>query len=178
MLTVSLFRHAKSDWSQPGMNDHDRPLAPRGREAAPRMGAFMRDHALVPDRIICSTATRARQTLALILRQFQTAPTVVEDERLYLASTQTMLDMLRKTDGSPPHVMIIGHNPGLHGLALDLFHTGNDEAVAAICRKFPTAALAIVDFEADRWQDLMVGAGRLRLFMTPRSLPAQSHADA
>ncbi len=178
MLTVSLFRHAKSDWSQRGADDFDRPLARRGRDAAPLMGAYMRDHELVPDKIICSPAARARQTLALAMQEMHAQPVVVEDERLYLASTLTLLDILREQEDDRRHVMIIGHNPGLHGLALDLFHSGERAAVNAICRKFPTAALALIDLDAGQWRDLVVGEGTLRLFLTPRSLPVPSRADA
>ena len=79
MRRLMLLRHAKSDWTAPGARDHDRPLSPRGREAAPKMGAYMARHALVPDLIVASTATRVSETLDLVLPAFEKPPKVVSD---------------------------------------------------------------------------------------------------
>ena len=88
MRRLMLLRHAKSDWAAPGVRDHDRPLNPRGREAAPKMGAYMVRHALVPDLIVASTATRVRETLDLLLPAFETPPKIVPTSALYDAEAE------------------------------------------------------------------------------------------
>ena len=89
-------RHAKSDWTAPGARDHERPLSARGREAAPKMGAYMARHALVPDLILASTAARVAETLKLVAPAFAKAPKVVEDARLYEAEADELLGSSRR----------------------------------------------------------------------------------
>jgi phosphohistidine phosphatase len=170
MHTLSLFRHAKSAWDQEGMRDFDRPLAPRGRGAAPAMGKFMAAHKLVPDIVICSTAVRARETLALALPAFGKQPGIEYSDRLYMASPQQMLRTVRGLSDKIGHAMLVGHNPGMHAFAVALAGEGKSADMNALETKFPTAALAVIDFEAP-WQDIFSGMGRLRLFMVPKELP-------
>ena len=171
MLTLSLFRHAKSNWDDSGLKDFDRPLARRGEAAAPRMGTFMAAEGLAPERILCSPAVRTRQTLDLVLPHLASSPTVVYEEGLYLAAGSQLLARLRKVDGQVHHVMIVGHDPGMHGLALELAGSGEPEQMQALAAKFPTAGLAVLVFEADDWSQIAPGAGRLALFMSPKRLP-------
>lgn len=178
MRTVSLYRHAKSSWDDPTLEDFDRGLSKRGKKSAPAMGEFMRGSRLGPDLVLCSPAQRTRETFTLSFGEGADAPEARWDERLYHASSATMLDLLRHLPGDLHNVMILGHNPGLHALALDLFSRGEPEAVDAICRKFPTCGLAVIDFELDDWRTLGVGEGYLRLFMTPKMLPQHEHAPA
>ncbi|MFP3920217.1 MAG: SixA phosphatase family protein [Dichotomicrobium sp.] len=178
MRTVSLYRHAKSSWDDPSLEDFDRGLSKRGQRSAPAMGAFLRESGLRPDTVLCSPAQRARETFALSFGEGGDAPDLHADERLYHASAATMLDLLRSQPAEVQHVMILGHNPGLHALALDLFSQGAPEAVDAICRKFPTCGLAVVDIELADWRGLCVGDGYLRLFITPKMLPADANAPA
>lgn len=178
MRTVSLFRHAKSSWSNPRLDDFDRPLAARGKASAPPMGAYMARSGITPDLVLCSSALRARETLELALEKMRTKPKTQCDDRLYHASATMMLDILRHLSPDTRHVMLLGHNPGLHALALDLFGSGEPGAVAAICQKFPTAALAVITFDIDDWARLAVGEGYLRLFVTPKMLLAEAGAGA
>ncbi len=171
MLTLSILRHAKSSWENPGAKDFDRPLAKRGEAAAPRMGAFMAKSGIAPDLILCSPAVRARQTLDLVLPQLTGTPTVEYEEAFYLAAPSVLLGRVRKIGPKMHHVMIVGHDPGMQGLAMELAGTGDAEALAALARKFPTAGLAVIRFKAREWAKIGPGKGRLDVFMTPKALP-------
>jgi phosphohistidine phosphatase len=173
MLTLSLLRHAKSSWSDARLKDCERPLNERGERAAPRMGAFMARRGLVPDLVLCSTALRARETLDLVLPRFQGrgGPSVVYEDALYLASPATLLRFIHAVEGDARHVMIVGHDPGLHSLALQLAASGRGDDMQALEDKFPTTGLAVIDFDVEAWSDIQPGSGRLLIFMTPKRLP-------
>jgi phosphohistidine phosphatase len=170
MLTLYLLRHAKSSWEDASIGDFDRPLAPRGKLAAPRMGAYMAEHAIAPTLILCSPAVRARQTLALILPKLPGDPTVEFEDGLYLASPATLLARLRKIRSAISSVMIVGHDPGMHGLAVELCGRGEAAHMHRLASKFPTAALAVISFKASQWSQVKPQAGCLEDFMTPRLL--------
>jgi phosphohistidine phosphatase len=171
MLTLSLLRHAKSSWDDPGLSDFDRPLAKRGVKAARRMGAFMAEKGLAPDLVLCSSAERARATLALVLPELPRAPhRVLFEDGLYLAEAGPLLKRLRRLPKGVRHVLLVGHNPGLEDLVLELVGKGSADELAALRAKFPTAALAVVEFEQKSWRDIEPGSGRLALFMTPARL--------
>lgn len=167
---LSLLRHAKSDWSVPGTDDFDRPLASRGREAAPRVGAYMAREGLRPQLVLCSAAVRTRQTLDLVLPHLTGAPEVSYERGLYLASGNAMLARLHAVPATVTHVMVVGHDPGMHEIALALAGTGDRESLATLARKFPTAGLAVISFEGLRWPDVAAGKGRLLRFVTPKGL--------
>jgi phosphohistidine phosphatase len=171
MLTLSLLRHAKSSWDSPGLDDFDRPLASRGEDAAPRMGAFMARHKIAPELILCSPAVRARQTLDLVLPELPGTPTVAYEEALYLAAPKVLIERVRKIDAKVTHVMIVGHDPGMQALAVDLAGTGDPKLLEALARKFPTAGLAVIRFKARAWSKIGPGKGHLEVFMTPKALP-------
>ncbi len=171
MKTVTLFRHAKSgDKDNPNMEDFDRPLAPRGLKAAPKMGAVLRDRKLRPGLVLCSPSVRTRQTLALAAPEaWDSPPEVRFEERLYEASAQTLFKALRELAGDIVHVMIVGHNPGLQELAIALAPPGS-AAREQFKAKLPTASVACFDFETELWTKLQPGTGQLRLAITPNSL--------
>jgi phosphohistidine phosphatase len=171
MLTLSLLRHAKSSWDDPGLEDIHRPLAERGRKAAPRMGAYMAEHGIAPELVLCSPSVRTRLTLDLVLPALEAKPKVVYEDGLYLASAPTLLKRIRKVKGNVRHVMVVGHDPGLHNLAVELVGSGNPADLQALAAKFPTAGLAVIAFQVSDWTAVEAGAGRLVLFMTPRRLP-------
>lgn len=170
MVTLSLLRHAKSAWTQQGLKDFDRPLAPRGRRAAPAMGRYIAQQHLEPDLVICSTAVRARETLDLAIPEFGKPPDVEYSDRLYMASPDRMLKVLHALPPDAGHAMLVGHNPGMHGLAAALAGDGEPASLMALAAKFPTAGLAVIDFECS-WEKLARNSGGLRLFMVPRRLP-------
>ena len=170
MRRLMLLRHAKSDWAKPGLRDHDRPLNPRGREAAPRIGAYMALHALVPDLILASTAKRVTETLEHLLPAFKTRPNVTSEPRIYDAGSNTLLAVLKEAPRSAHSLLLVGHNPGMAELAALLIASGDVDARQRLIEKFPTAALAVIDFAFDDWGKLHPRAGRLDRFVVPRTL--------
>jgi phosphohistidine phosphatase len=174
MLTLLLLRHAKSSWDNPAVADYDRPLAKRGKKAAPRMGAEIAALGLRPDLIVCSTAVRAQETLALILPELgQPTPKVVYDDAIYMAAPEVLLGVVRKIPAGkdqPQKVMVVGHNPGFEELAEILVGGGDDNAQELMAEKFPTCSLAVFTFEAKEWSDIAPGSGALIRFLTPAQL--------
>lgn len=171
MLTLSLLRHAKSAWDEPSLEDHERALAPRGIKAARDMGKLLAKEKLKPNLILCSGAVRARATLALILPEIGASGiNIAYNESLYLAHPAAMIEIVKKVPNGPKHVMLIGHNPGLHAMALELIGSGDRRAIGELATKFPTAALAVISFDAAHWNEVRPGYGHLDRFVTPRGL--------
>lgn len=170
MRRLMLLRHAKSDWSKPGGRDQDRPLNARGREAAPKMGAYMAKHALKPDLVLASTAERVRETLDLVLPAFAKAPKIVRDDRLYEAGPEQLLEIIQETTAGVHSLLLVGHNPGMAELAAMLMASGDVETRQKLIEKFPTGGLAIIDFPAGEWAKLKPKSGRLERFVVPRAL--------
>jgi phosphohistidine phosphatase len=171
MLTLSLLRHAKSSWDDPGLEDFNRPLNDRGREAAPRMGRFMAKHGIAPELILCSTSVRTRQTLELVLPHLSPRPKVTYEDGLYLAAASALLQRVRKDAGTATHVLVVAHDPGMHELATELAGSGDPKLLELLALKFPTTGLAVIDFDVQAWSKVRRGAGQLRLFMSPKRLP-------
>jgi phosphohistidine phosphatase len=170
MLTLSLLRHAKSSWDDPRLDDHERPLAKRGVKDAPRVGAYMAEHDLRPDLVLCSGALRTRATLALVLAEWGgAAPETQYDDELYLAPPSVLLASLQAVEEDAPHILMIGHNPGMHALALELTGSGDRKLIAGLAKGFPTSALAVLSFELKDWSQLRAASGRLRHLVTPRT---------
>jgi phosphohistidine phosphatase len=160
-----LLRHAKSDWPQ-GAADHERPLGPRGRHDAPRMGEEIARRGLKPEVALVSTATRARETFALV-KPF--LPEVVEAfaPTIYEAPAEAILRVVRKLDPAIRCAMVVGHNPGLEAVATLMIGEGPERLRDRLGEKFPTAALAVIDFAEGGWRDVAPGSGHLTLFLTP-----------
>jgi phosphohistidine phosphatase len=160
-----LLRHAKSSHDDPDLADHDRPLAPRGQRAAKAIGANMRERGLAPSLVLCSSATRARQTLEGVSPDAHAAVRV--ESELYEATARALLERLRRIPDEVPSAMMVGHNPAMERLALDLAARGPD--LADLSRKYPTGALAVLEFEG-KWGDLDADGARLVAFVKPRDL--------
>jgi phosphohistidine phosphatase len=161
--TLYLLRHAKSSWDDPALADYERPLAPRGRRDAKRMADHFRAGGIEPDFVLCSGAERTRQTLELI---GLTSPTMI-DPLLYAASAEQLLDRVRAIPDEIASAMLIGHNPGLHDLALGLASAG--EELDRLKAKFPTAALATLSTETT-WTRLAPGDAVLAAYVVPKQL--------
>lgn len=170
MRRLLLLRHAKSDWSRPGQPDHARVLSSRGERAAPLMGRYLAEHGLVPQHAIVSTAERTRQTWQGLGKAVTRQPRVVYDERIYEAAPADLLAAIGDAPADAESLLVVGHNPGMQSLALALTGGGSAQARDALAAKFPTAALAVLDFDAADWTSLMPGSGRLERFVTPRSI--------
>lgn len=174
MRRLMLMRHAKSDWSVGGQPDIERTVAARGREVAPLMGRYIAQHALRPDKALVSTARRARETWDLLAPELGKVPAAAFDKRLYEAPAKSILAVLQETEPNVHTLLAVGHNPGMQELASLLMATGDLTARQSLLEKFPTAALAVIDFAIDRWSDLKAHAGRLDRFVTPRALALNS----
>lgn len=168
MKTVTIFRHAKAGGkNDPNIEDFDRPLANRGLKAAPKMGSALRDRGLRPNLVLCSPSVRTRQTLALAAPEaWDDPPKIRFDKRIYEASAHTLFKALMALPEEVEHVMIVGHNPGLQDLAVELSPHGSD-AREGFGEKLPTAAVASFDFATERWSKLQAATGKLRLSITP-----------
>ena len=166
-----LLRHAKSSWDDPTLIDHERPLSPRGRRAAQLLAEHFASAAIRPEVILCSSATRARETLAPITAAMGLGDRVQIDTGLYGATAEEILVRLRAVDQDVTSVLVVGHNPGLQDLALEL--SGDDpDAGIPVSAKFPTGVLAVVVMDAGSWPVLSSGTVHLASLTVPRQLPS------
>lgn len=175
MLKLLLLRHAKSSWDDLDHSDHQRPLNKRGMKAAPEMGRYIVKQGLTPKLVLSSTATRARQTTQLVTKQFsattqdQTQIRFI-DELYNFSGFHTPLNIIRDNGDHQSPLLLVGHNPTMEELAGELTGTGNSAARALMHEKYPTAALAVIDFDIPQWADLQTGIGTLVQFTRPRDL--------
>lgn len=170
MLILSLFRHAKSAWGDASSGDFERPLAARGEAAAPLMGRWMADHGLIPDIVLSSPSARTRATCALAFGSLGAPPVIRFEDELYLASAPTLLGHVRRVEAGVRHLMLVGHNPGLQTLALDLVSDGPEPARARLADKLPTAGLVVIGFDTASFGTIEPSTGRLLHFVTPRQI--------
>ncbi len=170
MRTLLLMRHAKSSWDQPELADIDRPLAGRGREAAPQVARWLADHDLIPDLVLGSPAQRVRETWQLMAPALGDQVVCKTLRSLYEGAPSRLLEVLRRVDSEVRTLMLIGHNPALGALAQSLAGGGSTRALERLRTKFPTAAVAVLAFEIDRWADLAAAGGRLRELVRPKDL--------
>ncbi|MEY2944214.1 MAG: hypothetical protein RLY97_2228 [Pseudomonadota bacterium] len=184
MKILGLFRHAKSDWpdfadSGARARDFDRPLSPRGISGAGAMGAHIRDYSLQNkqrwDRVIASPAVRSAQTIEIAAAGSATDEAVSYainwDRRIYLASSATLLDLLREQDDRHASILMVGHNPGLEDVIFDLVaDDGTSPLRDVVEEKFPTAAFAVLHIPVEKWADLRDGSAALVHLMRPRDL--------
>ena len=160
--TLLLLRHAKSSWDDSTLDDHDRPLKPRGIKAARRMGRLIREQSLHPELILCSTAVRARQTLHLLLDESGLKPVVELSEQIFHCPPSEFAIVLQGVGETIITVMLVGHNPGMEEFLFQL--TGQNET-------FPTAALAVLELDLSNWlQFSETTRGRLVEIWRPKEL--------
>ena len=165
--TLGLLRHAKSDWDDVSLRDFDRGLNDRGRRGAAIMGGHIRAHGVRWDMLLASPAERVRRTLDATRLQ---AP-VTWDERVYLADSDALVELLRGIEGDPGAVLVVGHNPGLQQLIFDLVAPEHEnDLFAAAAEKYPTAAFAVLELAIERWADCAPGCGTLVHLTRPRDL--------
>ena len=171
-----ILRHAKAETGSPSQDDHERGLVEQGFAACDVMGKYIKNQAIVPALILCSTAKRALETWKLVKNSSKiNAPEEVTD-RLYLASANEILGQLASMPETVDSVMIVGHNPGLHQLCLALAKKGDEGLFDRLHLKFPTCALASIDLGEVAWRDIASSDGVLKAFITPRIL-SSIHAD-
>ncbi|EGX57009.1 hypothetical protein SZN_25060 [Streptomyces zinciresistens K42] len=162
-----VLRHAKSAWPE-GVADHDRPLAARGRRDAPAAGRILAAAGCLPDLALCSTAVRARSTLELASGPWDTAPEVRHDPRLYTADASEALAAVHEVPPGVGTLLVVGHNPALEDLVLDLAGEGPGSAVDEVRAKFPTAAIAVLTWYGTGWRELRPGTALLTRVMVAR----------
>lgn len=167
MKTLSLLRHAKSGWDDPVARDFDRPLNPRGRRAARAVGEKMKAEGLAFDSVLASPARRVVETLEEVEAVFGPLHASF-DKRIYLASTETLLDIVHEADDSAGRLLMVGHNPGFERLALLLTQAG--ELRSEVELKYPTGTFAEISFPVIHWRDVGETKGRLERFIRPRDL--------
>jgi phosphohistidine phosphatase len=165
-----LLRHAKSGWENPGLADIDRPLSKRGRKAGVRLAGWFQAHKCRPALILCSDARRTRETLELLLPAWSQPPETRYLERLYLAEPDELMACLHEVSDATPSVLLIGHNPGLQELALQLLPVSASETRTRIDAKFPTGALVRLSSRARSWSRLAPGKLKLVTYVTPAEL--------
>jgi phosphohistidine phosphatase len=159
-----VLRHAKSSWDEPGLDDHDRPLAPRGWRAATALAEHLQASAIEPELVLCSSARRTRETLEGIRAGGEH---LIEPE-LYGATVEDVVSRLRGVPADVDSAMVIGHNPTMQALVLRLAG-GPGAAVERVRAKYPTGGLATLTFDSE-WSELAPGSARLVGFVRPKEL--------
>jgi len=177
MKTLTLLRHAKSGWNDPVERDFDRPLNRRGRKAAQTIGREMRALGLHFDKVVASPAVRVVETLTDVAEGYGPGIAPEYDERLYLASLTTLLEIIHGTDDSAERLLIVGHNPGLELLAMHLTDKDDKGHRDQIAIKYPTAALAEIALPVNAWNEVRKGIGRVEKFVRPRDLDPELGPD-
>jgi phosphohistidine phosphatase len=171
MKTLGLYRHAKSDWHDAVARDFDRPLNKRGRKGAAVMARHIRDHGLHWDRVIASPAVRVAETIERGFEAIGRTLPVMWDRRIYLASSATLMDLLREQEGDAGAILMVGHNPGLEDLIFDLVpDDGSSPLRDLVEEKFPTAAYAVLELDVENWADIRENCARLVHLTRPRDL--------
>ncbi len=169
MRTLYLLRHAKSSWDDPELADFDRPLAPRGVDAATRIAAHMRASGIALELVLCSPATRAKETLAGLGDAIGDARVEFEKD-IYEANEADLLAVLHRVDPAVSSAMLVGHNPSIQRLALLLCE--DSDLLYTVRAKYPTAALATLSIDDTEWDELRIGGAELEAFVKPKELPA------
>jgi phosphohistidine phosphatase len=164
-----LLRHAKSSWDDPELADRERPLAKRGRKAVALLCEHLRDTGVAPDLVLCSSATRAVQTLEGVRDGLSGGAAVRIEDELYGADAEALLERLRTLPEELASVMVVGHNPAIEELTVGLAGSGDPDARARVEAKYPTGGLATLAFEG-AWRELELGEAALEALVVPREL--------
>ena len=178
MRRLMLLRHAKTEHDAPSGRDQDRKLDNRGRHDAAEIGGFIGRNPPFPDHVLVSHAVRAHQTWEIAweaMKELVPAPQVESAPELYGADVAQLLETVRNASvADPKRLMLVGHNPGMHELAIALAGSGDAAGCDALADNLPTAGLAIFDFDIDDWTDVGLRRGRLELFVSPKLLKQTS----
>lgn len=173
MKRLFLLRHGKAELQSDG-DDHARRLVDRGLRDSRKMGAWLKDEGYKPAMVLCSTSTRTRETLEQMLKGLDEKPPVTFVDAIYLASAAKLLSLIQDAPDTAGSLILVGHNPGMEdlasSLATDRLSPRAKNWLDALEEKFPTAALAVLDFKIDRWRDMQPGEGALKAFVRPKDL--------
>lgn len=163
-----LLRHAEAD-RPPGVSDHERPLSSQGSDDATSMGVYMTEAGLLPEVALVSTSVRTRSTWELVQKTLPELVPAVFENRIYESTFEQILAGIRANANEHESLIVVGHNPGLHRLALHLIGRADRNAYARLNSDYPPGSLAIIDFEAGAWSDITEHGGALERFATPAS---------
>lgn len=171
MKTLTLLRHAKSDWSDQTLRDFDRPINERGVRGATEMGRYLTREAPEIGTIIASPAVRSAETLEVLGTTWTLPASPVWDRRIYLASSPQLMDVVATVSDEYRHIMVVGHNPGLEEMIFDLvMDDGASPLLDEVEEKFPTCSLATLELAIAKWADITDRCGKLVRFVRPRDL--------
>lgn len=177
MKSLTLLRHAKSGWDDPASRDFDRPLNPRGRRAARTVAREMKAQGLAFDLVLASPARRVIETLEEVVAAY--GPLRPDyDQRLYLASIATLLDIVRSAPDKVERLLLVGHNPGLEELALRLSRRDDGGLRGEVEVKYPTGTVAQIGLPVAHWAEVREGIGQIVRFIRPRDLDPELGPDA
>ena len=169
MKTLYFLRHAKSDWGNIDLPDHQRPLNDRGRGACAKIGARLRERGFNPSMVLCSSAVRAQETIQAVMAAADCQWPMRLEADLYGASADRILGLIRQQSDTHESLLLVGHNPGFQDIVMGLAGDEKpDGALARIARKMPTAAFSELSFGTNNFQDIGVGTGCLVDFFTPK----------
>jgi len=166
----TVLRHAKSSWDAPALDDFDRPLNDRGWKSARQMGRELKARGLRFDCVLASTAVRVRETLEGIGQEYDLGAPIRFEQAIYLAATQTLVSLVRDLPEDVQAPLLVGHNPGLERLLVKLTHDDDEGLRDRIAGKYPTGALAVVEFPAAKWSDITLGSGEIVELILPSEL--------
>ncbi|MGL4441455.1 MAG: SixA phosphatase family protein [Bosea sp. (in: a-proteobacteria)] len=169
MRRLLILRHAKSDWPS-GFSDFDRPLAARGKLAAPMMGHYLKQEGLIPDLAIISSARRTVETWNLLHPELGEDVHHRFEKRIYEAPYESLVEVIKAAPDTVRTLLLVGHNPGSEELASAMIGYGDRFAAQRMQKKYPTAGLCVLDFEIGHWSDMSERSARLDRFVTPASL--------
>lgn len=167
MKTLYILRHAKAEPSDAVPDDLDRQLNARGRKTCEWIGAYIKLKKYIPSLVLSSPSKRTSETYDLVMQSAGVMPPCIYEKRLYLASVDNIIDYLQNINEDVDSLMIIGHNPGLHHLALTMAQPISSDLHAALELKYPTGTLAVLKFPAKTWQQVASGEGELVDFIVP-----------
>ena len=171
MRRLFLIRHAKAEPSV-GREDHERRLTDRGRADARRVGAALAERRMLPDLLVHSGAARAKETAQILAAEWPRRVELTEEAGLYDATEAMLFARTRALPDGRRRVGLVGHNPGLGELAAALTGSGAHAEMRRLAAKYPTGAVAALDFSVHRWGDVERNSGMLALYLTPAELEA------
>ena len=170
MKRLTVLRHAKSSWDEPGLDDFSRPLNERGWKSARRMGRELKDRGIRFDLVLASTATRVRETIQGVQEEYDFAAPIRFEQDIYLAATQALISLVRDLPDDVESPLLVGHNPGLERLIVELTHDDAKGWRDRIAGKYPTGALAVIELPAGKWSEMKRGSGEIVELILPRGL--------
>ena len=169
MTLLTTLRHAKSSWDEAGLDDFDRPLNDRGRKEARRLGKELKRRKVRFDHVFASSATRVRETVEELAKGYGKLD-VSFDGHIYDASAERLLHIVRRIPETVHAPLLVGHNPGMQQLVLALTREDGNGLRDRVAEKYPTAALAMIELDVPRWDEVETKSGTLVELIVPKEL--------